>query len=133
MAINTVPIFPISPVIGIASLTAAAAITSRANIAGVVGLSQLTPTSTNGKRVDAITVKSKATSVASIVFVWIYNGVTSFLYDEIDINAVTASNTADSFSITRSYSNLILPPNYQLYVSQTVTTDANVFAAGGDY
>jgi Zn-dependent protease with chaperone function len=133
MAANIQPIFPASPVIGIATLTSATAITSRANITGTTGLVQLTPTSTNGKRVDSIIVKSKATSVASIISIWIYNGTTSFLYDEIDVTAVTASTTVDSFSVRKTYSDLILPPTYQLYISQTVQTDVNVYANGGDY
>lgn len=133
MAANIQPIFPATPVIGIATLTSATAITSRTNITGTTGLVQLTPTSLNGKRVDSITVKAKATSVASILSIWIYNGTTSFLYDEIDITATTASTTADSFYIKRSYSDLVLPPTYQLYISETVQTDVNVFANGGDY
>jgi hypothetical protein len=133
MAANAQPIFPVAPVIGIATLTAATAITSRANITGTTGLTQLTPVSTNGKRVDSITVKGKGTSVPSILSVWLYNGTTSFLYDEIDISAVTASNTVDSVLAKRFYSDLILPPTFQLYISETVQTDVNVFANGGDY
>jgi len=133
MAANTQPIFPSVPVIGIATFTGATAIISRANITGTTGLIQLTPTSTNGKRVDSITVKGKGTSVASILSVWLYNGTTSFLYDEIDIAVITASNTVDSVLAKKTYVDLVLPPTYQLYVSQTVQTDINVFANGGDY
>ena len=133
MAANAQPIFPNSPVIGIATLTSATALTSRANVTGTTGLTQLTPTSTNGKRVDSITVKGKATTVASNVFIWMYNGTTSFLFDEFDVTAVTAANTTDSFTLTRTYTNLVIPPTYQLYVSETVQTDVNVFAFGGDY
>lgn len=133
MAANTQPIFPNVPYVGIATLTSATAITSRANITGTTGLVKLTDTSTNGTRVDAITVKGKATTVASIVSVWLYNGTTSFLVDEIDIAAVTASNTVDSFAITKSYTAMVLPPTYQLYISQTVQTDVNVLAYGGQY
>lgn len=133
MAANTTPIFPSTPLVGIATLTAAAAITSRANIVGVTGLVQLTPASVNGKRIDNITVKGKATSVASILSVWIYNATTSFLFDEFDIAAVVASNTADSVVVSRNYTNLVLPPTFQLYISETVQTDLNVFAFGGDY
>ncbi len=133
MAANVSPIFPETPVIGIATLTSATAITSRANITGTTGLVQLTPVSTDGKRIDSIRVKGKGTTVASILSIWLYNGTTSFLYDEIVIDAVTASNTAISDLGSRTYSDLALPPTYQLYVSQTVQTDVNVFANGGDY
>ena len=133
MAANTSPIFPSSPVIGVASLTSATAVTSRANITGTTGLTSLTPVSTNGKRIDAITVKGKATTVASNVFIWISDGTTSYLFDEIDVTAVTAANTTDSFVLTKTYTNLVLPPAYRLFVSETVQTDVNVFAFGGDY
>lgn len=133
MAANTTPIFPLAPIVGIATLTTATAVTSRANITGTTGLTQLTATSTDGTRIDAITVKGKATTVASNVFVWIYNGTTSFLFDEFDVTAVTAANTTDSFTLTKSYTNLVLPPTYQLYISETVQTDVTAFAFGGTY
>lgn len=133
MAANTLPIFPLSPIVGIATLTAATAITTRTNIVGTTGLVQLTATSTNGTRIDAITVKSKATSVASNVFIWMFNATTSFLLDEFDVTVVTASNTVDSFVLTKTYQNLILPPTFQLFISQTVQTDVTAFAFGGTY
>ena len=133
MAANTAPIFPLAPAVGIATLTSATAITSGANITGTTGLVQLTPTSTNGTRVDQITVRAKGTTVASMLWVWLYNGTTSFLFDQIDIPAVTVSVTTDSAIVNRAYANLVLPPTYQLYISETVQTDLNVFAFGGTY
>jgi hypothetical protein len=133
MAANINPIFPVAPVVGIATLTAVAVITSRANIVGTTGLTQLTPVSTEGKRVDAIQIKGKGTTVASQLFVWIYDGTNSYLYDEITIDAITASDTVESFSFTRTYQNLVLPATYKLYISQTVQTDVTAFAFGGDY
>lgn len=133
MPANTTPIFPATPIVGIATLTTATAVTSRANITGTTGLTQLTATSTNGTRVDTITVKAKATSVASNVFIWIYNGTTSYLFDEIDVPAVTAANTTDSALVSKSYTTLVLPPTYQLFISETVQTDLNVYAFGGQY
>lgn len=133
MPANTSPIFPVAPVVGIATLTTAAVITSRANIVGTTGLTQLTATSTNGTRVDSITVTGKATTVASQLFIWMYNGTTSFLYDEITVAAVTAGNTAPTFVLSKAYTNLTLPSTYQLYISETVQTDLNVMAFGGVY
>jgi len=133
MAANTAPVFPISPIVGIATLVSATAITSLANITGTTGLVQLTATSTNGTRVDQITVRSQGTSVASELCIWVYNGTTSYLYDIIDVSAVTASTTTDPFTSSKSYTNLVLPPTYQLYVSETVQTNLNVFAFGGNY
>lgn len=132
MAANINPIYPNSPVIGIATLTSATPVTSRANIAGTTGLTQLTPTSVEGKRVDALSVKCKGTSLAGQIGVWLYNGTTSFLLQEIEVEAVTASTTTPSFEASVSVS-LTLPPTYQLFISQTVASDLTVFAHGGDY
>ena len=136
MAANIAPIFPATPIVGIATLTAAAAITSRANITGTTGLVQLTATSTNGTKVDAITIQAKGTTVANIIDVWIYNGTTSFLYAELAVTAITPSTTTAAFTSTTSFSNLVLPPTYQLYISEQVGTtsaDFNVIAFGGQY
>jgi len=133
MAANTQPIFPLTPVIGVGTLVSATPITSNANITGTTGLVQLTATSTNGTRIDNITVRAQGTSVASTVYIWIYNGTTSYLFDMIDISAITASTTVDSAYVSRAYTSLTLPPTYQVYISQTVQTNVNVFAFGGTY
>lgn len=134
MANNISPIFPLTPLIGIATLTAATAITSRANITGTTGLTQLTAANaTQPARIDQIVMKGKGVTVASIVGLWLYNGTTSFLFDEIDVAAVTASTTVDSILASKSYTTLVIPINYQLFISETVQTDLNVFAFGGAY
>ena len=136
MPANTTPIFPLTPIVGIATLTSATAITSRANITGTTGLVQLTATSTNGTRVDAITVEAKGTSVANIISIWIYNGTTSYLYTEIPVTAITPSTTVSAFTSTTTFATLVLPPTYQLYISEQVGTssaDFNVYAFGGTY
>ena len=133
MAMTNLPIFAQTPIVGIATLTSPTAVTSRANITGTTGLTQLTATSANGTRIDRITVKAKATSVATNLFIWIYNGTTSYIFDEIDITAVTAANTTDSFLLSKDYSYLNLPPTYQLFVSVSVQQDLNIFALGGQY
>lgn len=133
MSANTSPIFPLSPAIGIGSLNSATALTTRTPITGTTGLTLCVPTSTNGTRVDYITVKGQGTTVASNVCVWIYNGTTSFLLDEFDVTAITAATTTDSFVLSRAYSNLTLPATYALYISETVVTNMTVFAFGGVY
>jgi hypothetical protein len=133
MTANTTPIFPLTPLVGIVSLTSPTPVTSRANITGTTGLTQLTSTSTNGKRIDRIAVKAKGSTVSATLFIWMYNGTTSYLYDEITLVPITASNTQSSDFEYKDYINLILPPNYQLFVSTTIQQDINVFAHKGDY
>jgi hypothetical protein len=133
MAANISPIYPITPVIGIAKLTSATALTVRTDITGTTGLLQLTATSTNGTRIDAITVKGKGTTLASNILIFIYDGTTSTIFDEIDVTAITAATTTDSFLITKTYDYLVVPPTYQLFIAQTVQTNVNVYAMGGQY
>ena len=133
MAAGTSPIFPNVPIIGIANVSGQSAVTTRTPITGTTGLVQLTATSTNGTRVDAITVKATGNSTAGLLDVWIYNGTTSFLYDEIAYATVTANTTTSSNVATATYTTLTLPPTYQLYVSQQVVSNCAVFAFGGQY
>ena len=134
MAANTVPIYPTGVMLGVAALTAATAVTSRADIAGTTGLVQLAPASANGGfRVDAIRVVCKGTSVAGLIGIWLYDGTTSRLVDEIPVSAVTASATVDSFKAERTYATLSVTGTQSLYVSETVVNDATVYALGGVY
>jgi hypothetical protein len=133
MPAATSPIFPNVPIIGIASLVSNTAVTSRAVISGTTGLTQLTATSTNGTRIDFIEVVAQGNSVATSQCIWIYNGSNSYLYDEIAISAVTANTITPATSNSVTYTTLVLPPTYQLYTSQTVSSNVSVFAFGGQY
>jgi hypothetical protein len=137
MPSNTSPIFPLTPIVGIATTTAPAAVTSRANITGTTGLVKLTDTTTNGTKIDQITVEAKGTTVANQIGIWIYNGTTSFLFAEIPVTAITPNTTTlTAFTATVAFNNLVLPPTFQLYISTQVGTtsaDFNVYAFGGQY
>lgn len=133
MTMTATPVFAQTPSVQIATLTSPSAITSRANITGTTGLVLLTVTTTNGTRVDSITVKSKGTSIAGIVYIWLYNGTTSFLYDEIDLSAITGSATLDSAIVSKYYTGVNLGPTQQFYVSISTVQDVNVFASTGAY
>lgn len=130
---NTSPIFALTPVIGIATLTSPTAVTSRANISGTTNLTLIDTAGSSGTRIDRITVRAKETTVAGSVFIWIHNGTTSFLFDEFVVAAVTASNTAESFVSTHAYDDLVLPTGFSLYASSTIDQDFNVIAFGGDF
>lgn len=127
------PVFAQTPKLFVATLTSPTAVTSRANITGTTGLTKLTDLQTNGLRVDSIQVVSKGTSSAGIVFVWLYDGTTSYLWDQIDISAVTGSTTLDSIAVSKTYTSKNLTSTQQLYVSISVTQDVNVFLDGGAY
>lgn len=133
MPAGTTPIFPQAPIIGIASMVANTAVTSRTNIVGTTGLTQLTANSTNGTRIDFIEVQGQGTTVATIVDVWINDGTTSYLFEEISLPAATANTTVFASSNTIAYTKITLPPTYRLFVSQQVSANVTVFALGGTY
>ena len=133
MPMTATPVFAQTPATEIATLTTPTAITTRTNITGTTGLVALAATSTNGKRIDGITVKSKGTSLAGILSVWLYDGTTSYLWDEIDLTAVTPSTTLDSMVATKYYSGVNIKGTQALYVSTTVQQDLNIFAYTGAY
>ena len=133
MPANTLPIFPNVPIIGIGSLVSNTAVTARTVITGTTGLTQVTANSTNGTRIDAITVKGQGTTVATIQDIWINDGTSSYLFDEISVAADTANTTVNSASTTVLYTNLTLPATYRLFTSQQVSANVTVFAFGGTY
>lgn len=133
MAMTATPVFAQTPKTFIATLTSPTAITSRANITGTTGLVKLTDTTTNGFRLDNITVKAKETTVAGTVCIWIYNGTTSFLWKEIAVSAVTASTTVAAFESSTDYVSTNLEPTQQYYVSSTIDQDFTIYANGGSW
>lgn len=137
MPANTTPIFPATPYIKRLSIAAQTACTTRAPTAtaslAAANIIELTPVSTNGLRIDAITVNACSTSitaptVAQLVGIWLWDGTTASLIDEIVVTAVTPSTTAVSFTTTKNYSTLVLPPEFKLFASTTVTTTASTTA-----
>ena len=147
MAANTSPIYPLVPYIALGDLTAVTACTTRAptataSLAGA-NISSLAPATTEGLRLDKIKVKAASSSftaptVAQTVMIWLWDGTTAYIFDEIIISALTPSTTAGSFEVEHSYSDVVLPPAFALYMSTSITTTASttaltVQAFGGTY
>ena len=147
MAANTSPIFALTPYAINASLAAATACTTRAPTAtaslAAANILALTDVSTNGRRIDKIQVQAcsssiTATTAAQIVGIWMWDGTTAYLIDEIVIAAQAPSTTSAAFQTSKTYTNLVLPAAFKLYMSTTVTTTASTTALsvqvfGGDY
>jgi hypothetical protein len=112
-----------------------AALAAKTQITGTTGLSAVIPTTTNGVRVDQIVCKNQGTSVAGFIGIWIYNGTTAYLYDEIPATAITGSATVASDYVVRTYQNLTLASTESLWaaVSTTQTNPYTIFAQSGVY
>ena len=94
----------------------------------------------SGSRIDYINVQGVATTVASLVNIFIYDGSVYSLYAQIPVQAITSSTTANAFSSTVSSNtnpNILpinLPTGYSVRATTTITqTGVRVTASGGDY
>ena len=148
MAVTSTPIFAQAPYAKTLTLVAQTACTTRAptataSLAGA-NITAFVPVSTNGLRIDSIQVNNCGTGIstanaANIVGIWLWDGTTAFLIQEILVTAVTPSTTAAAFTTTYTFpAPLVMPAAFALYASTTVTTTAagtalQVTAFGGAY
>lgn len=124
-----------TPRVGSANLTTADTSLTAPTTVGTV----LTAGS-SGTRIDYIDIQGVATTTASIINLFIFDGTNYILWTQVPVIAVTSSTTAPAFSATLS-SNvnanlmpLILPTGYSLRAAVTVTqTGVRVTAQGGDF
>jgi hypothetical protein len=94
----------------------------------------------SGSRIDYIDIQGVATTVASNINLFIYDGTNYILYAQVPVIAITSSTTAVAFAATISSNtnpNLLpinLPTGYSLRATTSVTqTGVRVTALGGDY
>ena len=149
MAVTATPIFAQTPYAASLSMTAQTACSTRAptatgSLAGA-NIIEFVGTSTNGLRIDRIQVNACGTGIttanaANIVGIWLWDGTTARLINEILVTAVTPSASAvAAFTTTLVYTQpLTLPAAFTLYASVGVTTTAAgtalmVTAFGGAY
>jgi hypothetical protein len=94
----------------------------------------------SGSRIDYIAIQGVATTIAGLINLFIYDGTTYFLWQQIPVQAVTSSTTAPAFTaILSSNSNanimpLNIPTGYSLRATTTTAqTGVRVIAYGGDF
>ena len=94
----------------------------------------------SGSRIDYIDVQGVATTTACIVNLFIYDGSTYFLWQQVPVIAVTSSTTAPAFTAALSSNGnanimpLTIPTGYSLRATVSVTqTGIRVIAYGGDF
>ena len=150
MSANIYPIYPIAPYAVAASLSATTACATRAPVPvanlAANNIIQLVPANVgagNGVRIDKIQVQGSSSSetaatTAGLVTIWMNDGTNAWVIDEIQMTGVTPSATTPSENKYHTYTNLVLPATYSLYVSTSVTTTAStnaisVQAFGGTY
>ena len=126
MALN--PQFAVTPRIGAVSIaTADSSYTAPTNVGTLItGVA-------SGTRVSEIVVKCAATSTAAIIRVFLYDGTTYWLFDEITVAAATGSATVQQSRVSITYNNLVLPTaNWSVRVTTSVSQATHVTAFGAD-
>jgi hypothetical protein len=124
----TSPVFAVTPRIGAVSIsTADSSYTAPTNVGTLI-----TGAST-GTRISEIVVKNAATSAAAIVRIFLYDGSTYWLFDEVTIAAATGSSTVQQSRVSTVYNNLILPSaSWSVRVTTSVSQATHVTAFGAD-
>lgn len=87
----------------------------------------------NGTRIDEITITAAGTSTANVIRIFLYNGTTYFLYEEVLVSAITPSTSLASFTTTLTFNSLVIPTNWSVRVTTNNSETYHVSAFGGDF
>ena len=127
------PAFISTPIVGMADLDTGQTARTAGTSSNVVDVTTAAPTA--GTRVLEVVVKSSGQPADSVIVLWLHNGTTNHVFDEIDIGAPSAgSNTATAYRTNQTYQNLVIPSGWKLQASVTVTPTSGkikVYALGG--
>lgn len=85
--------------------------------------------------VEASQTSLVASTVAGLVYVFLYDGTTYHLFDTYVVTAITASATVVPYRYSKTYANLLLKSGWSLRASQSHTTNASIIKCigfGGD-
>jgi hypothetical protein len=130
MAANTEPVFVKTPICKVAAVSSA-----NTNRDGTGTIVDILTAGADGARIEEIVAKATADPADSVLTIFIHNGTSYFLWDEMDLgNPAAASTTAEAYRVSRTYENLVLESGHKLAAAITVALTAgvvNVWALGG--
>ena len=87
----------------------------------------------NGSRIDELTITAAGTSTANVVRIFLFNGTTYFLYQEVLITGITPSASATSFTTTLTFNSFVIPSGWSVRVTTNNAETYHVSAFGGDF
>lgn len=120
-----------------ASLASVTACTTRGPTAtaslAAANIVAFVPVSTNGRRIDTISIKGDSTSFTAAtavqtVTIWMHDGTTAYPIKEIVTTLVTPSTTVASYESGPIPLGITLPAAFSLYMSTSITTTASTTA-----
>ena len=125
---STTPQYAASPKTGIVAISSA-----NANRDGTGTLGTVFTAAASGSRIDRIIVTATGTTTAGTVRLYIHNGTTAYLYDEVSVDAIIPSGTVSAFRYDNTNVNITIPTGYSLRASTANAETFNIIAMGGDY
>jgi hypothetical protein len=87
----------------------------------------------SGSRIDEIDITAAGTSTNNVVRIFIYNGTTYFLLQEIVITPITPSASIASFTTAITFNSLVVPSGSSVRVTTNNAEAYHVTAFGGDF
>jgi hypothetical protein len=124
-----------TPKFGSANLT-----TADTSLTAPTTVSTIVTAGASGTRIDYIDVQGVANTVAGLINLFVFDGTTYILWQQVPVQVVTSSTTVPAFvSVLSSNSNsnimpLTLPTGYSLRATTSVAqTGVRVTAYGGDF
>lgn len=123
------PVFAVTPRIGMVELTVA-----NGNRDGVTGTyADVIVGASTGTRIAEIVIQASVTTTAGMVRLFLTDGVTTRMFDEVAVAAATVSASVKGTRLSTTYNNLILPnQNWKIIASTNNANNINVFALGAD-
>lgn len=118
------------------TVRAAAAQVSVANTArnGTGTIVTVFTAGSSGSRIDDISIDAVATTTAGVVRLFINDGTTSYLWQEILVTAVTPSTTVAVWSYVLLNQALVIPTGWSLRASTNNTETFNILVTrAGDF
>ena len=90
----------------------------------------------SGTKINEVVVKSTGQPADSVVTLFLFDGTSYYLFDEIDLGAPTAgSTTAAAYRTSVRYDNVVIPNGWSLRAAVTVAATSGavlVIALAGD-
>jgi len=127
MAINTIPVFPVSWQTAMARIN-----TANANLDGTGTIADIYTAGTSGALIYHIQVKAEVTTTAGMIRLYIKKAGTYYIFDELIVTAITKSATVPSFVQTAPY-NIKIEAGDIISASTEKAEMFSITVFGGEY
>lgn len=128
---SATPAFAATPRIGAVTVS-----TANTNRDGTGTIATVITAGASGTLIRRLVFKATGDPADSIVNVFLHDGSTYYLFDEVDLgNPAAASTTVEGYRFEKAYTDLTLPTSWSVRAAITVALTAgviNVIALGAD-